>query len=134
MACGFSSNGQKKEEEEEDDDDDDDDHDDDDDDDLQEQSSDRNRGEFCFSSSLYRNIPLGGSLFWAALCRSPGPPVAAALVAMQELLDGVLRLKGTAQAIDLATLMYCNKRPLVAATGREGDLYIDTIEVRLGLE
>ncbi|CAK9095857.1 Voltage-dependent L-type calcium channel subunit alpha-1F (Voltage-gated calcium channel subunit alpha Cav1.4) [Durusdinium trenchii] len=31
-------------------------------------------------------------------------------VSFEELLDGVLRLKGTAQAIDLATLMYCNKR------------------------
>eukprot|EP00435_Cladocopium_sp_Y103_P046580 s329_g13.t1 len=31
-------------------------------------------------------------------------------VSFEELLDGVLRLRGTAQAIDLATLMYCNKR------------------------
>ncbi|CAE7222999.1 CACNA1G [Symbiodinium sp. KB8] len=31
-------------------------------------------------------------------------------VSFDELLDGVLRLRGPAQAIDLATLMYCNKR------------------------
>ncbi len=35
-------------------------------------------------------------------------------VSFEELLDGVLRLRGTAQAIDLATLMYCNKRCLFA--------------------
>ena len=35
-------------------------------------------------------------------------------VSFDELLDGVLRLRGPAQAIDLATLMYCNKRVLSA--------------------
>ena len=35
-------------------------------------------------------------------------------VSFEELLDGVLRLRGSAQAIDLATLMYCNKRSLLA--------------------
>ncbi|CAE7339725.1 CACNA1G [Symbiodinium pilosum] len=53
-------------------------------------------------------------------------------VSFDELLDGVLRLRGAAQAIDLATLMYCNKRMISWLRDRLGALQ-DSVDILHGL-